>query len=94
MDLNKTYKKQDSFSEISFKDSYYKNEAVQRITKISKNKKFSSNLSTAQKNILKRAITDLNSKDEKRKKDKFKLTSYAISEINILPDISVLKYIA
>ena len=93
MDLNKTYKKQDSISEINFKDSFYENETIQRIIKISKNKKLISHLSIAHQNILKRAITDLNSKDKKKKKDKFKLTSYAISEIDILPDTFVLKYL-
>jgi len=93
MDLNKTYKKKDSISEINFKDSYHESETIQRIIKISKNKKFLSDLSIAHQNILKRAITDLNSKDKKKKKDKFTLTNYAISEIDILPDIFVLKYV-
>ena len=93
MDLNKTYKKQDSISKINFKDSYYESETIQRITKISKNEKFVSDLSIAHQNILKRAITDLNSKDKKNRKDKFKLTSYAIAEINILPDIFLLRYL-
>ena len=41
MDLNKTYKKQDSISEINFKDSFYENETIQRIIKISKNENIS-----------------------------------------------------
>ena len=86
----KTYAKHNSFKNFKRKDSLNSNQAINKILKLKKNTKILSNLSIKHKKILDRALSDLT---EKKEKIKFKLSENVLSEINNLPEESLLKYI-
>ena len=91
--ITKTYAKHNSFKNFKRKDTLNSNQAIKKILEVKKNAKILSNLSAQHQKILDRALFDLTPKKEKVEKFRFQLSENVLSEINTLPDDSLLRYV-
>jgi len=87
------YKKHDSFVAIKHKEDKKINLAIDRIKKVAKDSSILQKLPLASQKIFKKAFSDLLEKNDQNKKNKFKLKSNVVAEINTIEDKDLPRYI-
>ena len=87
------YKKHDSFVAIKHKEDKKINLAINRIAKVAKDSSKLQKLSLPSQKIFKKAHNDIQDKEETNEKNKFKLKSNVIAEIDTIEDKDLPRYL-